>query len=129
MFYYVFIYLLSSDHTNLQKAEYDRIGGEAIRDNSMRTLQRRKRADSITDVDSGTENKPPISERANKKLRRSVSKTGSDDMKELKDMLASAEKSRQESSREMVETLKESTRVYKKTSERYLEVLMSLARN
>jgi hypothetical protein len=83
----------------------------------------------LINVDSDTENKPPVSERANKKLRRSVSKTGSDDMKELKDMLASAEKSRQESSHEMVETLKESTRVYEKTSERYLEVLMTLARN
>ena len=79
------------------------------------------------DVDSDTENKPPISEWANKKLRRSVSKTGSDDMKELKDMLASVEKSHQESSREVVETLKESTRVYEKTSECYLEVLITLA--
>ena len=44
-------------------------------------------------------------------------------------MLASAEKNHQESSQEMVETLEESTRVYKKTSERYLEVLMTLACN
>ena len=44
-------------------------------------------------------------------------------------MLATLEKSRQESSREMVETLKESTRVYEKTSECYLEVLMALTRN
>ena len=50
-------------------------------------------------------------------------------MKELKDMLASVEKSHQESSREVVETLKESTRVYEKTSECYLEVLITLAHN
>ena len=95
----------------------------------MWTLQHRKRAKSVTDIDSDTENKPHISKQANKKLHRSVSKTGSDDMKELKDMLASAEKSHQESSWEMVETLKDSTQVYKKTSERYLEVLMTLACN
>ena len=95
----------------------------------MQTLQHPKHADSVMDIDSDTKNKPPVSKQANKKLCRSVSKTGSDDMKELKDMLASVEKSRQESSWEMVETLKESTQVYKKTSECYLEVLMTLAHN
>lgn len=98
----------------------------------MCSLQRRKRADS-TDIDSDAENQPPVSERAIKKARKSLSKSSSgdisQDMRELKDMLAASEKSRQESSREMVETLKESTRVYEKTSERYLEVLMTLARN
>jgi hypothetical protein len=108
VFYDVFIYLLSSDHLNLQKAEYDQIGGEAIRDTSMWTLQRRKCDDFIMDSDSDTENKPSVSKRANKKLHRSVLKTSSDDMKELKDMLASAEKSCQESSQEMVETLNKS---------------------
>jgi hypothetical protein len=129
VFYYLCIYLLPSNHPNLQKAEYDRIGGKAIRDSSMQTLQHPKHADSVTNIDSDTKNKPPVSEQANKKLCRSVSKTGSDDIKELKDMLASAEKNHQESSQEMVETLEESTRVYKKTSERYLEVLMTLACN
>ena len=49
--------------------------------------------------------------------------------KELKELIATAEKHRQKNNKEMVETLKESMRAYERTSEKYLEVLMQLTRN
>ena len=53
----------------------------------------------------------------------------SSDFKELKDLIVTMEKHCQENLKEMVETLRESTWAYERTSERYLEVLKQLAQN
>ena len=99
----------------------------------MRTLQRQRKHDDETDIDSNAENQSPTSNHPTKKSCRLLSKTNSantsSDFKELKELIATAEKHRQENNKEMVETLKESTRAYERTSEKYLEVLVQLTRN
>jgi thiamine biosynthesis lipoprotein ApbE len=100
----------------------------------MRTLQRkrkREREDS-TDIDSDSENKSPTDECRSRKTRRSLSKVDSNtsaDFSDIKELLAKGEQQRLESSKQMAEILRESTRVYERTSEKYLEVLMQLVRN
>lgn len=98
----------------------------------MRTIQR-KRAPSVSFGDSDTENDPPADiARPNKKLRRSLkadSSGGSADFVELKDLLLESDRRREAGNKEMVDTLRESTSVYEKTSERYLEVLSKLVEN
>jgi cysteinyl-tRNA synthetase len=101
----------------------------------MHTLQHKhKQVDhaNSTDSDSNIENQIPTSEPPTKKLHHSVSKASSSDMsdfKELKELIVTTEKHCQENNKEMVETLKESTWAYERTSKRYLEVLMQLAHN
>ncbi|KZP21023.1 hypothetical protein FIBSPDRAFT_891416 [Athelia psychrophila] len=112
------------------KAEQDHIGGEAIHNASMRTLRRKR--DDLTDSDSDVENKPPVG-RQSKKACRSLSTTaqaGSSmgDLSDLKDILVEDGKKRDERQQEMVETLKESTRVYERTSEKYLAAILQLSK-
>jgi thiamine biosynthesis lipoprotein ApbE len=100
----------------------------------MRTLQRKRKREreGSTDVDSDSENKSPTDERRSRKTRRSLSKANSNtsaDFSDIKELLAKGEQQRLESSKQMAEILRESTRVYEKTSEKYLEVLTQLVRN
>lgn len=95
----------------------------------MRT--RRRKRDDLTDSDSDAENKPPVG-RQFKKARRSLSTTAqagssAGDLSDLKDILIEDGKKRDERQQEMVETLKESTRVYEKTSEKYLAAILQLS--
>jgi hypothetical protein len=86
--------------------EQDHIGGEAIQENSMRTLQckRKREHEDSTDIDSDSENKPPTDERCSRKTRRSMSKADSNtsaDFSDIKELLAKGERQRQESSKQM----------------------------
>ena len=99
----------------------------------MRTLQRqRKRAASDND-DSDEENQPPAEDRPIKKTRRSLAKADSSslssDFTDIKEMLRESERRQEAVNKEMVETLRENTRVYERTSDKYLEVLLQLARS
>jgi hypothetical protein len=100
----------------------------------MRTLQRkrkREREDS-TDIDSGSENKSPTDERSSRKTCCSLSKANSNtsaDFSDIKELLAKGEQQCPESSKQMAEILQESTQVYEKTLEKYLEVLTQLVHN
>ena len=100
----------------------------------MRTLQckcKRKYEDS-TDIDSDSENKSPTDECRSRKTCRSLLKVDSNtsaDFSDIKELLAKREQQRLESSKQMVEILWESTWVYEKTSEKYLEVFMQLVHN
>jgi hypothetical protein len=110
--------------------EHDRIGSEAIRENSRYTLQRK--CEDSTDIDSDSENKSPTEECRSRKTRCSLLKADSNtsaDFSDIKELLAKGEQKLLESSKQMAEILWESTRVYEKTSENYLEVLMQLVRN
>ena len=96
----------------------------------MRTLQH-KHEDS-TDIDSDSENNSPTDECHSRKTRRSLSTVDSNtsaDFSDIKELLAKGEQQRLESSKQMAKILRESTRVYEKTLEKYLEVLMQLVRN
>jgi len=100
----------------------------------MRTLQRKRKRerDDSTDIDSDSENKSPTDEHRGRKTRCSQSKVDSNtsaDFSDIKELLAKGEQQRLESSKQMAEILRESTRVYEKTSEKYLEVLTQLVRN
>ncbi|KAF7978532.1 hypothetical protein HWV62_45426 [Athelia sp. TMB] len=115
------------EHTQV-KAEQDHIGGEAIRAASMRT--RHHKHDDLTNFDSDVENKPPVRHQF-KKARRLLSTTAQasssvGDLSDL-DILIEDGKKRDERQQEMVETLKESTRVYEKTSEKYLAAILQLS--
>jgi hypothetical protein len=91
----------------------------------------RKRAAPV-DTDSDIENQEPLPGPSKaKKPRRShstivqaTSSTGN--LAEFKEIMVQGEKRRNENQKEMVETLRESTRVYQNTSERYLEVIREL---
>ena len=99
----------------------------------MCTLQHQRKRDDDTDINSNTKNQSPTATHPTKKSHSLLSKTNSanmsSDLEELKELIATAEKHRQENSKQMVETLKESMRAYKRTSEKYLEVLMQLTHN
>lgn len=99
----------------------------------MRTLQQQRKREVSTDLDSDMENQmPPANKRPTKKTRRVKSRSAdssTDDFQDLKELIAKSEKRRAEQNKEMVETLKESTRVYERTSERYLDVLQLLIQN
>ncbi|KAF7987129.1 hypothetical protein HWV62_341 [Athelia sp. TMB] len=117
------------------KAEYNRIGGEAIRNSSMTTARtQRKRVAESTDSDtSDIENQPPVNptRRPIKKARRTLSTTAqasssAGDLSQLKGLIEEDGRRRDENQKEMVETLKESTRVYERTSEKYLAAILQL---
>lgn len=129
----LYIYTVSDACNFPQKAEYDRIGGEAIRNSSMTALQRRRKRSELTDSDSDSENQPPTPQPSKKKPRRSLSTTAqatssSGDLSELKDIIVLEGKKRDDNQKEMVETLCESTRVYEKTSEKYLAAILQLSK-
>ena len=112
----------------LQKTEQDQIGGEAICLNSMRTLQHQHKHAKMTDSDSNVQNEDPA-DRPIKKTCCSLSKTNSDtssEFSQLKDIIATSKQRREGHNKEMVGTLKDSTHVYEKISERYLDAILRL---
>jgi hypothetical protein len=101
----------------------------------MATLRRKRHVSLATDSNSDSENQPPSpsSQRPKKKARRSLSTTAeanssTGDLEQLKDIIVLEEKRRDENQKEMVETLRESTRVYEKTSEKYLSAILQLSK-
>ena len=96
----------------------------------MQTFQHRCKQADLTDTDSDAENMDPAAH-PKKKTRKSLAKTSSDnstngDFTTLKEIMVASEKRREENQKEMVETLRESTRVYEKTSEKYLDAILQL---
>lgn len=98
----------------------------------MRT--RRRKRDDITDSDSDAENQSVVTkaEHRPKKSRRTLSTTAeagssAGDLAQLKDIMVEESKKRDENQKEMVETLRESTRVYERTSEKYLAAILQLS--
>lgn len=95
----------------------------------------RKRVTESTDSDnSDVENQPPADtiRRTAKKPRRTLSTTAqasssAGDLSQLKDLIREDGKQRAENQKEMVETLRESTRAYERTSEKYLTAILQLA--
>ena len=84
------------------------------------------------DTDSDSENKLPTDKHHSRKTYHSLSKADSSilaDFSAIKELLAKGEEQHQESSKQMAEILWESTQVYEKTSEKFLEVLMQLVHN
>lgn len=96
---------------------------------------RRKRPAESTDSDiSDVENQLPASaiRPPTKKARQTLSTTAqasssAGDLSQLKDLIEEDGKKRDENQKEMVKTLKESTRVYERTSEKYLAAILQLA--
>lgn len=96
--------------------------------------QRKRAAEPTDSDDSDVENQPPADTLHHpvKKSRRTLSTTAqaslsSGDLSQLRDLIREDGKKRDENQREMVETLKESTRVYERTSEKYLVAILQLA--
>ncbi|KIM87944.1 hypothetical protein PILCRDRAFT_85730 [Piloderma croceum F 1598] len=115
-----------------EKEESHVIGGEAIRDSSMHTLQHQCKHAASPYSDSDEENQPPTEEQPIKKTRHSLAmadSSSSSGFTSLKEMLQELEHHQEAVNKEMVETLWENTRVYERTSDKYLEVLMHLAHN
>ena len=82
----------------------------------------------MTDSDSNAKNEDPA-DHPIKKTCCSLSNTNSDtssEFSQLKDIIAAREQRSEAHNKEMVETLKDSTRVYEKISERYLDVILKL---
>jgi predicted transcriptional regulator len=109
------------------------IGGEAIHDSSMCSLQHQhKRAPSPND-DFDEENQPPTEDQPAKKTHCSFAKANSSnlssDFTDLMEMLWELECCQEAVNKEMVEMLQESTKVYERTSDRYFEVIMQLTCN
>ena len=83
----------------------------------------------MTDSDSDAENEDPADCPIKKKTHRSLSKTNSDassEFSQLKDIIAASEQRREAHNKEIVETLKDSTCIYEKISEKYLDAILRL---
>lgn len=118
----------------VQKDDNDRKGGEAIRDQSMRTmgahsnLKRRNSAlsltpDPSTDGESNDENVEPHPE-PNKKHRK-VKHNSKSDVNDMKELMVLNEERRAQFEGKIVHALEESTAVYERTQEKFLNVLMA----
>jgi hypothetical protein len=105
-----------------QKDENDHQGGASIREQSMRTVGRRTRSSSPdSNSDSNDENVEP---RAPPRKRRKVSGQGSADMREMKDLMKANQERRGDFERQVVKALEDSTQVYERTQDKFVNVLM-----
>ena len=97
--------------------------------NSMQTLQRQRKHAKMTDSDSNAENEDPADHPIKKKTCCSLLKTDSDassEVSQLKDIIAASKQRHEAHNKEIVETLMNSTCIYEKISERYLDVILRL---
>jgi len=103
-----------------------------IHKSSMTTLHHRHKASELTDTNfSDIENQPPPSTQPlRKKVHCLLSKSDSsnDDLAQLKDIIVVEGKKQDENQKEMVKTLRESTRVHEKTFEKYLSTILQLSK-
>jgi 3'-phosphoadenosine 5'-phosphosulfate sulfotransferase (PAPS reductase)/FAD synthetase len=85
----------------------------------------------LTDTDSSDiKNQPLSTQQPRKKACCSLTKSESfnDDLAQLKEFIVAEGKKWDENQKEMVETLRESTQVYEKTSEKYLSAILQLSK-
>jgi len=102
-----------------QKDKNDCQGGESIRNQSMHTMGHC--AWSTSDSDSNNKNDEP---RPPHHKHCKVSGHGSVDMKEMKDLVMANEERQGEFEGKIVKGLEDSTRVYERTQDKFLNVLM-----